>query len=188
MKLRGEISSESSRGKTSFESSQDQDRVEREARVRDSMAIRGQPSSLAHCMDLCTQGPIEISGPDDNGSQVKAGSVEHEVRVELWPSLLVVRIAASLTITRAMSGTSASIYIKQSPRMYVCVCESACQAMGATTTAPIVTKLGQQTLLITCLKVILPHLRFEAILRPESRSKVRSKMRSTVPFTALHRP
>ncbi len=44
----------------SFESRQDQDRVEREARVRDPMAVRGQPSSLAHCMDLCTQGPIDL--------------------------------------------------------------------------------------------------------------------------------
>ncbi len=54
--------------------------------------------------------------------------------------------------------------------------------MAAPTAALIVTKLGQQTLHITCSKVIPPHLRFETILRPKSRSNVRSK----VPFTTLH--
>ncbi len=35
--------------------------------------------------------------------------VEHEAHVELWSSLLVGGIAASLFITRATPGTSASI-------------------------------------------------------------------------------
>ncbi len=44
------------------------------------------------------------------------------------------------------------------------------------------TKLGQQMLRITCLKVIAPHLRFEDVSRTKSRSTLRSK----VPFTTLH--
>ncbi len=51
----------------------------------------------------------------------------------------------------------------------VWVCEGVCQAMGAPTIAPIVTKLGQQMLHITCSKVIAPHLRSEAVLRPKAR-------------------
>ncbi len=38
--------------------------------------------------------------------------VEPEARVELWSSLLVGGIAASLTITRAMPSTSASLFLK----------------------------------------------------------------------------
>ena len=49
---------------------------------------------------------------------------------------------------------------------------SACQAMAAPTAAPIVTKLGLQTLNITSLKLIPPHLTSEAVLRPNARSKV----------------
>ncbi len=49
--------------------------------------------------------------------------------------------------------------------MYVCVCVCVC-----------VTKLGLQTLNITSLKLIPPHLTFEAVLRPKSRSKSRSKV------------
>ena len=60
----------------------------------------------------------------------------------------------------------------------VCVCRSVCQAMVAPTAVPIVTKLGLQTLNITSLKLIPPHLTFEAVLRPKSRSKV--------PFARLH--
>ncbi len=49
--------------------------------------------------------------------------VEHEVRVEckahvLWSSLLGCRIAASLTVTQAMPGTSASSYIFPSLEQY----------------------------------------------------------------------
>ncbi len=44
--------------------------------------------------------------------------------------------------------------------------------MAAPTAKPIVTKLGQQTLHIAYLKVITPHLRFEAVLRQKSRSNV----------------
>ncbi len=37
--------------------------------------------------------------------------VEREARAELWSSLLVGGIAASLTITRAMPGTSARFFL-----------------------------------------------------------------------------
>ncbi len=60
--------------------------------------------------------------------------------------------------------------------MYICVCEAACQAMCDITTTLIVTKLSQQMLHITCLKLIPPHLRFEAFMRPKLRSKSRSKV------------
>ncbi len=48
--------------------------------------------------------------------------------------------------------------------------------MAAPTAQPIVTKLGLQMLNITSLKLIPPHLTFEAVLRPKSRSKSRSKV------------
>ncbi len=72
------------------------------------------------------------------------------------------------------------LYKAKSPYVHLCVSESACQAMAAPTAAPIVTKVGLQTLNITSLKLIPQHLTFEAVLRPKSRSKV--------PFTTLHRP
>ncbi len=46
------------------------------------------------------------------------------------------------------------------------------RAIGAPTAAPIVTKFGQQMLLVICSKAIAPHLRSEAVLRPKSRSNV----------------
>ncbi len=51
-------------------------------------------------------------------------------------------------------------------------CVSVCQAMGAPTAGPIVTKLGQQTLHIRSSKVIALHLRSEAALRPKLRPHV----------------
>ncbi len=70
------------------------------------------------------------------------------------------------------SHLSIYLYKAKSPSVRLCVCRSACQAMAAPTAAPIVTKLGLQTLNITSFKLIQPHLRFEAVWRPKSRSKV----------------
>ncbi len=80
----------------------------------------------------------------------------------------------------SLSINLSSIYIYKAKSSYVClcvcvcvcVCRSACQAMAAPAAAPIVTKLGRQTLNITSLKLIPPHLTFEAVLRPKLRSKV----------------
>ncbi len=62
-------------------------------------------------------------------------------------------------------------YETKSPYVRLCVC------LPVRLWAP---QLGQQTLHILCLKLVPPHLRFEAVLRPKSRSKVS--------FTKLNRP
>ncbi len=56
-----------------------------------------------------------------------------------------------------------SLYKAKFPYVCLCICLSACQAMAAPTAAPIVTKFDLQTLNITSLKLIPPHLTFEAV-------------------------
>ena len=97
-------------------------------------------------------------------------------------------IEASLTITRAMPGTPASIYIYAKLPYVVCGCVRVCSCVRVRVCACAracmcaclsghwcpnhSTKLGQQMLHIRCLKVIVPHHRSAAILRPKSRFNV----------------
>ena len=71
------------------------------------MSFKGEISSASRARSALSRGRTSFKSRQD---QLR---VEHEARVELWSSLLVGGIVASLLITRATPGTSASCKIKR---------------------------------------------------------------------------